>query len=65
MSCDTVIAQLMEATIVEKEPLQKFCKVASGGPPSSKIAKILLSGVINAKGQVTFLKGMRCPSQES
>jgi len=41
VSCDTVIAQLMEATIVEKEPLQKFCKVAFGGPLFLRIARIL------------------------
>ncbi|XP_024634744.1 uncharacterized protein [Medicago truncatula] len=39
-------------TIVEIEPLQKFCKVASGGPPFSRIAKTLFKGVINAKGQI-------------
>ena len=36
VSCDTAIAQLMGATIVEKEPLQKSCKVAYGGPPCDK-----------------------------
>jgi len=57
----TGIAQLMGATIVEKEPLRKSCKVASGGPPCSRTAKTLYGGVTNAKGQVTFLRGMRCP----
>ena len=62
--CGTAIAQLMEATRVEKEPRQKFCKVASSGLPFSRIAKPLCKGVINAKEEVTSLRGMRCPSQE-
>jgi len=37
--CGTTIAQLMEATILEKEALQKFCKVTSSDLHSSRIAK--------------------------
>jgi hypothetical protein len=65
VSCGTTIAQLMGATIVEKEPLQKFCKVDSGGPPFSRIATTLLRSVTNAKRQVTSKRGTRCPFHES
>jgi len=41
VSCGTALTQLMGPTIVEKEPLQKSCKVASGGPPCLRTAKNL------------------------